>query len=28
LTKNGFIHKDSDCKDFIYYEIERGSLWK
>ena len=26
LTKNGFIHKDSDCKDFIYYEIERGSL--
>ena len=26
LTKNGFINKDSDCKDFIYYEIERGSL--
>ena len=26
LIKNGFINKDSDCKDFIYYEIERGSL--
>ena len=26
LIKNGFINKDSDNKDFMYYEIERGSL--
>ena len=26
LTKNGFINKDSDNKDFIYYELERGNL--
>lgn len=28
LTKNGFIEKDSNNKEFIYYELERGSLWK
>ncbi len=26
LTKNGFIKKDSNNKEFIYYEMERGSL--
>lgn len=26
LTKNGFIKKDSNDEDFIYYEIERGML--
>ena len=26
LTKNGFIKKDSNNEDFIYYELERGSL--
>ena len=26
LTKNGFVKKDSNNKDFIYYELERGSL--
>lgn len=26
LTKNGFINKDSNNKEFIYYELERGSL--
>lgn len=26
LTKNGFIEKDSNNKEFIYYELERGSL--
>lgn len=26
LTKNGFIKKDSNNKEFIYYELERGSL--
>ena len=28
LTKNGFIEKDSNNNEFIYYELERGSLWK
>ncbi len=26
LTKNGFVKKDSNDKEFIYYELERGSL--
>jgi RimJ/RimL family protein N-acetyltransferase len=26
LTKNGFVEKESNDSDFIYYEIERGSL--
>lgn len=26
LTNNGFINKDSNNKEFIYYEKERGSL--
>lgn len=26
LTKNGFIEKDSNNEEFIYYELERGSL--
>lgn len=26
LTKNGFIKKDSNNEEFIYYELERGSL--
>ena len=26
LTKNGFVNKDSNNKEFIYYEMERGSL--
>ena len=26
LTKNGFIKKDSNDEDFIYYELERGML--
>ena len=26
LTKNGFVKKDSNNKEFIYYEMERGSL--
>lgn len=26
LTKNGFIKKDSNNKEFIYYELERGRL--
>lgn len=26
LTKNGFIKKDNENEEFIYYELERGSL--
>lgn len=26
LTKNRFVNKDSNNKEFIYYEMERGSL--
>lgn len=26
LTKNRFVNKDSNNKEFIYYELERGSL--
>ena len=26
LTKNGFMKKDSNNKEFIYYELERGIL--